>query len=172
MKKVLFTTILLLATISLFGQTQKIGYVDSQVIMAQYPAAIKAKSDLEALVTEWRATSDNMRREFQVTANDYQKKIESMTDEAKQAAQQDLIQREQAIGQFEQQKFGQNGELYMKEAELMAPVKEKIFAAIEAVAKEEGMKFIFDKTGEAFLLYADDTYDMTFKVLDKLKRGK
>jgi outer membrane protein len=50
-------------------------------------------------------------------------------------------------------------------------VKKKIYAAIEKVAKEEGMQFIFDKSGDILLLYADEAFDITFKVLDSLKRG-
>jgi outer membrane protein len=74
---------------------------------------------------------------------------------------------------FEQEKFGQQeGELYLKNEELFAPVKAQIIEAIQEVAKEEGMNFIFDKTGDVLLLYADENFDMTFKVLDKLKRGK
>ena len=43
---------------------------------------------------------------------------------------------------------------------------------IQEVAKEEGMNFVFDKAGDVLLLYADAQYDITYKVLDKLKRGK
>jgi outer membrane protein len=44
--------------------------------------------------------------------------------------------------------------------------------AIGQVAQDEGMSFIFDKTGDVLLLYADESYDMTYKVLDKLRRQK
>ncbi|HQJ45692.1 MAG TPA: OmpH family outer membrane protein, partial [Ignavibacteriaceae bacterium] len=55
--------------------------------------------------------------------------------------------------------------------ELFAPIKVKIYAAIEKVAKEENMQFVFDKSGDIILLYADSAFDITFKVLDRLRRG-
>jgi outer membrane protein len=54
----------------------------------------------------------------------------------------------------------------------MKPVKEKIFKAIDEVSKEESMQFVFDKAGDVILLKADPQFDITYKVLDLLKRGK
>lgn len=174
MKKAIFLTILLLASVSLFAQTQKIGYVNVQTVMEQYPAAIKANSDLEALVTEWRTTLANMQKELQNVAADYQKKAATMTKEQQDAARKDLMKREQDLQQFNQQKFGQqNGEIFVKQAQLMEPINKRILAVIEQVAKAEGLKFIVNKTDvNTIFLYADAEYDMTFKVIDKLKRGK
>ena len=96
-----------------------------------------------------------------------------MNDEQKLTKQQELIAMEQNILGFRNQKFGQpNGEIYSKQEEIFAPVKKKIYAGIEQVAKGEGMQFIFDKSGDIILLYADAAFDITFKVLDNLKRGK
>jgi outer membrane protein len=103
---------------------------------------------------------------------DVQKQLATMTDDQKQLKQKELIDKEQQIYQFQNQKFGQqNGEIFQKQETIFAPVKEKIYAAIEKVAKDEGMQFIFDKSGDIILLYADEAFDITFKVLDSLKRG-
>ena len=174
MKKAIFLTILLLASVSLFAQTQKIGYVNTQTVMEQYPAAIKAQSDLQALVTEWRTTLANMQKELQNIAQEYQKKESTMNEKALTDARNDLLRREQEIQQFNNQKFNtQSGELVVKQTELMKPIEKKILEVVELVAKEEGMKFIVNKTDvNTFFLFADPEYDMTFKVIDKLKRGK
>ena len=174
MKKAIFLTILLLASVSLFAQNQKIGYVNTQTVMEQYPAAIKAQSDLQALVTEWRTTLANMQKELQSIAQEYQKKESTMNEKALTDARNDLLRREQEIQQFNNQKFNtQNGELVAKQAELMKPIEKKILEVVELVAKAEGMKFIVNKTDvNTFFLFADPEFDMTFKVIDKLKRGK
>jgi outer membrane protein len=157
-----------------FAQTQqKLGYVDSQVILTQLPEAIKAQSDLDALTKLWSDQLDSMTLSYQQKLADYQKQSGTMTDEQKLAKQQELVTMEQNILGFRNQKFGQpNGEIYTKQEEIFAPVKKKIYAAIETVAKSEGMQFVFDKSGDIILLYADAAYDITFKVLDNLKRGK
>ena len=166
--------IFLIASVALFAQSpQKIGYVDSQIILTQLPEAIKAQSDLDALTSKWSNQVDSMKLALQQQYADVQKQLATMTDEQKQLKQKELIDKEQQIYAFQNQKFGQpNGEIYQKQDTIFEPVKKKIYAAIEQVAKEEGMQFVFDKSGDILLLYADTAFDITFKVLDSLKRGK
>jgi outer membrane protein len=170
MKKVII--VLLVLSSALLAQSQKIGFVDTQTILAQYAPAIKAQSDLEALAATWKTSIDSMTQALQQGYQAYQQQAATMTPEMQQQKQQNLIQQEQYLQQFQQTKFGQGGELAQKQEEFMAPVREKIYQAIEEVAKKEGMKFIFDKAGDVLLLFADPEYDMTFKVLDRLKTMK
>ena len=56
---------------------------------------------------------------------------------------------------------------------LLAPLRDRIRSAITTVAKEEKYSFVFDKTESIqILLYGDPAHDITFKVIDRLKRGK
>jgi len=152
---------------------QRIGYVDSQIILTQLPEAIKAQSDLDAITNLWSNQLDSMTLSYQQMLTDYQKQANTMGEDQKLAKQQELIAMEQNILKFRNQKFGQqNGEIYAKNDEIFEPIKKKIYASIEQVAKTEGMNFVFDKSGDIILLYADAAYDITFKVLDNLKRGK
>lgn len=168
-----FIFLVLISAVTVFAQSpQKIGYVDSQIILTQLPEAIKAQSDLDALTSKWSNQLDSMKMALQQQYADVQKQLATMTDDQKQLKQKELIDKEQQIYQFQNQKFGQqNGEIFQKQETIFAPVKEKIYAAIEKVAKDEGMQFIFDKSGDIILLYADEAFDITFKVLDSLKRG-
>jgi outer membrane protein len=95
-----------------------------------------------------------------------------MPEDQQLAAQQNIVGMEQKIVDFRRKKFSQpDGEIYVKQEQIFEPVKTQIYASIEKVAKEEGMKFVFDKSGDILLLYADSAFDITFKVLDQLKRG-
>lgn len=172
-KKMLFISVcLLLAGTSAFAQGEKMGYVDSQIILTQYPAAIKAQGDLDAITNLWSAQLDSMTLAYQQSLGDYQKQVNTMTEEQQLASQQKIVGMEQKIMEFRRNKFSQpDGEIFKKQEEIFAPIKAKIYTAIEKVAMEEGMKFVFDKSGDILLLYADANFDVTFKVLDKLKRG-
>ncbi len=172
MKKIVFV-LLLTAVSAVFPQTLKLGFVDSQLILAQYPAAIKAQSDLDAMIQKWNRTVDSLTTELQTDYMAYQKQEATLTEAAKKTKQADLIEKERKINVFKQEKFSQpRGELYVKQDELLAPVKAAVLQAIEDVAKTEGVKFVFDKSGDIVLLFAEAEYDLTYKVLDKLKRGK
>ncbi|MCL5028526.1 MAG: OmpH family outer membrane protein [Bacteroidetes bacterium] len=173
MKKYFISAVLIfLGTNFIFAQTQKIGYIDSQVILAQLPEAIKAQGDLDALTNQWSAHLDTMRANYQQDLADYQKKANTMTDKEKLKVQQRLVDEENNIVNYNKEKFAQGtGEIYKKQDEIFGPVKTKIYQAIKDVAKKEDMKFVFDKAGDVVLLYADPQFDLTYKVLDRLKTG-
>ncbi len=177
-KSILF--VLILFTVSAYAQTQqaqpttlKLGWVDSQIILAQLPEAIKAKADLEGMVSKWRKDLDSMQTDYQKFLADNQKQAETMKKEELQKVQAKLAEKEQKYTQYNQAKFAQpNGELYQKQEQLLAPVKEKIYKAIDEISKDMGMQFVFDKALDGVLVKADPEFDITYKVLDFLKRGK
>ena len=172
MKTLQFLIIFLILSVSLFAQNQKIGWVNSEVILQQYAPAIKAQSDLDALTAGWTKEIEKMTTELQTSYADAQKQFTSMTPDKQREVQQELVQKEQVMQQFRQQKFGQpNGELFIKQEELLKPIKAGILKAIEAVKTAENMSFIFDKTGDVILLFADPQFDITNEVLIKLKKG-
>lgn len=172
MKKLFLAVVFVFLSANMFAQSQlKLGYVDSQVILTQYSEAIKAQGELDALTSKWSAQVDSMTLAYQQALADYQKQANTMPEERKLEAQKNLIAQEQAIIDFRRQKFGQNGDIYQMQEQIFDPIKKKIYAAIEAVAKTENMQFVFDKSGDIILLYADSAFDITFQVLDKLKRG-
>ena len=173
MKKLLLAlTLILTGSNFLFAQTPlKLGYVDSQVILTQFSEAIKAQGELDALTNKWSSQVDSATLAYQQALADYQKQANTMPEDKKLEAQKTLIAQEQSIIDFRRIKFGQNGEIYQKQEEIFNPVKQKIYTAIEQVAKVENMQFVFDKSGDILLLYADAAFDITFQVLDKLKRG-
>jgi outer membrane protein len=168
----LFAAFLLSCTFAFAQTAQKLGYVDSQTILTQLPESIKAQGDLDALTNKWTSQLDSMTQAYQGALANYQKQVNTMPEDKKLVAQQNLIAQEQSLIDFRRQKFGQGtGEIYKKQEELFNPVKEKIYKAISDVAKREGMQFVFDKSGDIVLLYADAAFDITYQVLDFLRRG-
>ena len=155
-----------------FGQV-KIGYVDSQIILQQLPEAIKAQGDLDALTNKWSAHIDSLTIELQNDYTAYQKNAKKFKKKQLKKEKKKLVEKQKNIENYKNVKFGQpNGEIYRRNDEIFGPVKKKVYNAIKDVAKSENMQFIFDKTGNAILLYGDPTYDVTYKVLDRLKTGK
>lgn len=152
---------------------QKIGFVDSEVIFNALPEAIKAKSDLDNISKSWYAQVDSINVKLQQDYTNYQKQGATMNADKKKQIEQDLLSRDQELKTLQQKRFGQGGDIYKKQEELFTPIKEKVMKGIQDVAKAEGLTFVFDKVGDSsVLLYADADYDITYKVLDKVKRGK
>jgi len=171
MKKLIFSTIVvvLFASVSLQAQL-KIGYVDSDAIMKQLPDAQDAQKKLDAQIQEWQSQIKKMQREWKAKYDDYSKKKLTMSPMRRNEVEKELSDLENKIADFRNKKFGANGELFKKEQELMKPVQNKIFKAIQEVAKEKDLDFVFDRSGDILFLYAKEKYDITNLVLDKLKQ--
>ena len=173
-KALLFFSLAILLVGTVNAQSQKIGFVNSQVIFAQLPEAIKVQSDLDALIQKWQKSLDSMTTSLQAAYADYQQKESTMAAAKQQEVQQELVGTQQRFERFRQEKFSQpNGEAFVKQEEMLEPIRTKVIKAIDDIAAQEKMNFVFDKSESIpLLLHADDEFDITFKVLDKLKRGK
>jgi len=170
--KVLAALVLsMIVAVSLGNAQQKIGYVDSEKILAELPSAKEAKDSLAGIVKIWQGELDRMSKDLQDKYEDYQKKQGLYNDQTKQTEQKKLIDEEQRMNDYKAQKFGQQGELAMQQDRLMQPIKKKVFAAIKQIAVENKLAFVFDKAGDVVLLYGEPSADYTFKVIDRLKRG-
>jgi len=163
-KKVLIV-LFFISSLSLFAQSQKIGFVDSQVLYQNYAPAIKAQQDLQILQQNWTRTRDSLTQVFQAAVQSYQSQRSLMTPQKQQETEQQLMMQQNSILQQEQLVV-QRGQGMMK------PIRDAVNDAISKVAKSQKMAFIFDKGVDGvvnILHFADSKYDMTYKVLDQLK---
>jgi len=168
MKKILITSVFILVSSISFAQL-KIGYIDSDTIMDQLPDVQDARQKLDALIQEWQAELNKMENDWKTKYDDYEKRKLIMSDQTRAETEAALVQLETQMAQYREKKFGTNGELFQKQDELMKPVQNKIFAALKELAEQEDFDFVFDRSGDIMILFAKEKYDLTSKVLDKLK---
>ena len=169
MKSLLWRSALLLLCMgTVYGQT-KIGYVDSQSIMQKLPEGQDAQKQLDALVAQWQGEITKMQNEWQQKYGEYDKKKLIMSDQTRAEAERELVALEKKVTDYRNQKFGPNGEMFTKQNELLKPVQDRVFKAIQDVAVEENYDYVLDKSGQILLLYANDKYDLTPQVLQKLQ---
>jgi len=170
--KNVFYVLILFFSANVFAQVQvKVGIVDSEVILAQLPDYKTAQDKLNETIKSWQVVLDSLTTDYQMRLESYRKQESMMTEDNKLKAQQELIKMEQDILGYRQKRFGQQGDIVTKQEELLAPIKKKIINMIEKVAKEEKITLVLDKAGDVVVLFSDPSFDITFKVLDRLKRG-
>jgi len=147
----------------------KIGYVDSDTIMDNYPDVQDARQKLDALIQEWQTEVRKLESELKAKQDDYDKRKLIMTEQTSVEAKADITRLEKEIADYRDKKFGANGELFQKQNELMKPIQNKVFTIIQQVATEEELDFVFDRSGDILFLYAKPEYDLTAKVIERLK---
>ncbi|HAW08482.1 MAG: OmpH family outer membrane protein [Chloroherpetonaceae bacterium] len=148
----------------------KVGIVDIEIILKEMPEAVDADKKLKEIGTKWQDTLLAMKKDLDDKLQQYQKRKSVMTIDQQQKEEESLQNLNMQLMQYQEQKFGQTGELSATREQFLTPIREKIRQAIQKVAKEEKINLVLDKTSQA-VLYYDDKFDLTYKVLDVIKRG-
>ena len=157
----------LLSSIS-FAQL-KIGYVDSDTILDNSPDIQDARQKIDALIQEWQTEIRRMETELKTKQDDYEKRKLIMTEQTSSEALAEIAKLEKEISDYRDKKFGANGELFLKQNELMKPIQNLVFTIIQQIATEEELDFVFDRSGDIIFLYAKTDYDLTARVIERLK---
>jgi len=147
----------------------KLGYVNSQAVLAQYQPAIDAQKKLEREATVWNQELQAMSMEIRSLQERLEQQRLMLSEARKQELEQELQTLYIRAQQYQEEKWGEEGEFARRRAELLQPVIEKINEVIEQVGDEGSFDFIFD-TIAGNLLYAQEKHDLTDKVLQHLKK--
>jgi len=170
MKLIFISLFVYLPLLSFVSNAQlKIGYVDSDTIMDNYPDVQDARQKLDALIQEWQAEVRKLESELKAKQDDYDKRKLIMTEQTSIEVMAEITKLQKDIADYRDKKFGANGELFQKQNELMKPIQNKVFTIIQQVATEEELDFVFDRSGDILFLYAKPEYDLTTKVVERLK---
>ncbi len=154
------------------AQAQKTAFVNSEVILRELPEAQRARTEIEGVVKGWNDELERMTNEFQQGIEEFQQKQALYQPTKRQEEERRLANLRQQLQDYQVRKFdSRNGEIVELQESKLGPIREKVLSAIEAVAKEDGFTFVFDKASEVLLLYADSQFDLTYRVIDRLKRG-
>jgi len=170
MKSIFISFLISFSFLSSFSFAQlKIGYVDSDTIMDNSPDIQDARQKIDALIQEWQTELKRMESELKAKQSDYEKRKLIMTEQTSSEALAEIAKLEKEIGDYRDKKFGANGELFQKQNELMKPIQNKVFLIIQEIANEEELDFVFDRSGDITFLFAKPDYDLTSKVIERLK---
>jgi outer membrane protein len=154
---------------SIASAQSKIGHINSESIMQTLPEAIDGQKALDALVAQWEGELQKMQADWKKKLDEYDKKKLILSDQSRAEAERELRDLDQGIQEYRNKKFGQNGELFQKQNEVMKPIQNKIFQVLQDIAKEDGYDYVFDRSGDILLLYANDKNDLTSRVLSRMQ---
>ena len=171
MKKI----ISILAIVTLMGFTvkaQKIGYVDTDMILNSIPEYKAAQTEIDKLSVDWQKEIEAKYAEIDKLYKIYQAESVLLTDDMKKKRENEIINKEKEVKELQKQRFGVDGELFNKRMELVKPIQDKIYSAVKQVAERGGLAFIFDKAGQVSLLYSNSKYDKSEDVLNFMGYNK
>ena len=152
-----------------WAQQLKIGYVDVPRLKQEYKEYQQAEVRFEKQMAVWQAKADSMQQQMQELADKLEKQNLMLTEQAKNDIRQELLARQNEYQLFLNEVMGPDGEAANREYELSKPLIETINTVIKLIALKGNYTYILDSTAGT-VLYADEKYDITDKVIAELNK--
>ncbi len=167
MKQLIFTVALALT--SLVASAQNTIVVNSEKIFKSIAAYNKAITELDKLAEQYQQQVDAKFAEVEELYNNYQSQRANLSAATRQSFENVILQKEQAATEYQESLFGQEGELMKRRVELIKPIQERVFKAIESYAKQQGAEVVIDASNNPTLLYNAPSADHTQQLINALK---
>jgi outer membrane protein len=167
-----FATITLFLLFGLnFVSAQKFGYFDSDFVLSKMPEYSKAQGEIDQLSAAWQKEIEDLQLKVDELYRTYQAEQVLLTEEMKQERLEEIKKKETELKDYQKKVFGFGGLFFLKKQELIKPLQDKIFDAVEKVAKSNRLAIVFDKAGELVIVYTDPRHDYTDFILEELGLG-
>ncbi len=147
---------------------QKFAYVDTEYILEQIPEYEEAQNKLNQIASDWQDEIEDMHLEVAKMYKEYQAESVLLTEDMKKKKEEEIMAKEKAIKNIQKIKFGYEGELFIKRQELVKPIQDKIYDAVQKLAKSKAYDVIFDKSGGLLMLYFNPKFDKSNEVLTRM----
>jgi outer membrane protein len=143
-------------------------YIDSDYILNKIPEFKQAQDKLDAISADWQKEIENKYTEVDQMYRAYQQEQVLLTDEMKVKREEAIIKKENQAKKLQQKYFGSEGDLYLKRQELIRPIQDKIYDAIQQLAANNKYQVIFDSSSDLIMLYSNPNLDKSDKVLENM----
>lgn len=150
------------------GLAQKFAFVNSEYILDNIPEYKKAQDQLDQLSAQWQKEIEIKYTEIDKLYKSYQAEQILLTEDMKKRREDEIVQKEKEVKDFQKQKFGVDGELFKKKQELVKPIQDKVYNAVKKLAAEGSYAVIFDKSSDLIMLYGSPKYDKSDEVLQAM----
>ena len=149
----------------------RIGYIDTEYILQNVPEYQDANAQLESKVQKWKSDIEQRLSAVEQKKKHLSSESVLLTPELIKERQEEITIEENEILDYQQKRFGPNGDLMIQRKQLMQPVQDQIFAAVQEIATSRSYDFVFDKSTDVVMLYSADRYDISDQVLRSITRS-
>lgn len=149
-------------------QAQKYGYIDSDYILNNLEEYKSAKERLDKMVERWTAEIEERYTVIKTKKDNFIREEVLLPAEEKEKRQEEIKKMEGEAMELQKTRFGVSGDYFQKRQELIKPIQDRIFDAMQKVASNKSYSFIFDKANQSNLIYADSKFDISDAVIKEL----
>lgn len=165
---VILSFLLLGGALPLLSQNQKIGYIDSELIMDQIPEYSGVEQTLNLLSESWREDVREMDREIERLQEEYATREVLYTESMRQERMAEIEAMRDERDRLVNERFGPEGDYFLRQRELLEPIQQQIYEAVSRVADREDFDFVLDRAGDVKLIFARPEWNLNRQVLVEL----
>ena len=167
---------IVLAIILIFGtgfvNSQKYAYIDSDYILAELPEYSDAKAKLDKLADRWTKDIEQRYEILKQKKENFDREEVMLPSEERKKRLEEIDKLETEAMEMQKARFGVTGQYFSKRQELIKPIQDRVYDAMQKIASKRSYAFVFDKANQSNLIYADDKYDISDQVIKEVKAGK
>lgn len=151
-----------------FVHAQKYAIIDTKYILDKMPDYKTAQTQLDNIAKAWQKEIDDMQQELDKMYKTYDAEQVMLTDDLKKKREDQLFVKEKTVRDLQRQHFGFEGDLFKKRQELIQPIQNKVYNAVQKLAVQRGYDFILDKSEGITVIFADPKLEKSDDVLREL----
>lgn len=170
---VLFLLVLVFM-LSFSSQAQRgvrVAYIDTEYILENVPEYQEATAQLNQKADKWKNEIETKLTAVAQKRKDLSNEKALLTKELIDEREEDISFEEKEILDYQQKRFGPNGDLFIQKKQLMQPIQDQIFAAVQDLATSRKYDFIFDKSSDAVMLFSAKQYDLSEQIIRTISRA-
>jgi Skp family chaperone for outer membrane proteins len=171
-KKVLLFAFLILGFSAIAQKAQRIGYIDMEYILENVPEYKEAQSKLNSKALTWQQNIEKQQKEIEALKSELNIEKALMTKELILDKEEDIQIKELELKKLQDSYFGVEGDLFLLRQQLVQPVQDLVYNAIQDIAVKRKYDFILDKSTDLIMLYTNKQYDISELVIKSITREK
>ena len=173
MKKIFLLIVLLLSvTFSWSQRGQSIAYIDMEYILENVPEYLDAQNTLDAKVAKWRKKLDEQARHIEILKTDLANEKAILTKDLIEEKEEEISLKQIELRRLESLYFGPNGDMFSVRKQLVKPIQDQVYNAIQSISLRKNYDFVFDKSTDLVMLYSNKKYDISDLVLATIDRSR
>lgn len=167
MKKLLFAVISLMM-ITATAKAQKYAIIDTRYILDKMPDYKTAQKQLDDVASEWQKDIDAQQADLDKMYKAFESEQVMLSDDLKKKREDQLFNKEKSVRDLQRKRFGFEGDLFKKRQELIKPIQDKVYNAVQRMAVQRGYDFVLDKSEGITIIFADPKLDKSEEILKEL----
>ncbi len=151
---------------------QRVAYIDMNYILENVPDYVNAQSQLDAKVVTWQKKLEALSGEIEQMNTDLSNEKTLLTKDLINEREEDIDIKQEELSRLQQAYFGPTGDLFQMRKQLVKPVQDQVYNAIQDIAGKKRYDFVFDKSSDLILLYSNSKYDISELVLNAIVKNR